>query len=62
MKVFDGATLIEQGAGRLAAIDRSRFEVMQFLTQREIVTAPAAVGQVFPQGLVEDIVAKARVS
>jgi hypothetical protein len=37
-----------EGAVRLAAIDRQRFEIMQFIDQSEIRRNPSGLDQVFP--------------
>lgn len=44
-----------RGAVRVAAIDRNRFEVLQFLSADEIRAKPEVVGSVFPATLVADI-------
>lgn len=61
-RVFDGSTQLDEGAVRVAAIDRSRFEVTDFLSQRDIKANPATVKQVFPAPLVEGILARAGIS
>jgi hypothetical protein len=48
-----------EGAVRLAAIDRQRFEIMQFVDQSEIRRDPSGLDQVFPPPVAAAI--KARV-
>jgi hypothetical protein len=48
-----------EGAVRLAAIDRQRFEIMQFVDQSEIRRDPSGLDQVFPPAVAATI--KARV-
>jgi hypothetical protein len=46
---------LDEGAARLAAIDKTRFEVTHFLRKADIQADPAGVEQVFPNALAEDI-------
>lgn len=46
------------GAARLAAIQRQRFEVTQFLSEAEIERDPSQLDQVFPAAVAERIRAK----
>lgn len=55
-----GQTLIE-GATRVAAIDKKRFEITNFLPRAEIVSHPDAVMSIFPAALIEKIHSKAGV-
>jgi hypothetical protein len=59
IKVLDATVLLRQGAVRLAAIDRARFEVTTFLSAEQVRTDPEATGKVFPAPLVAEIQAKA---
>jgi hypothetical protein len=56
---FAGDTLRKEGAVRVAAIDRQRFEVTDFLTKEKVRSDPTAVGSVFPAALVPTIVSLA---
>jgi hypothetical protein len=53
---------VAEGALRLAAIDRVRFEVTDFLSKGDINSTPAAVSAVFPAPLVAGILERAAVS
>ena len=48
VRVFEAASIIDQGAVRLAAIDRREFQVTDFLSERTIRTDPKAIYRVFP--------------
>ena len=49
------------GAVRVAAIDKTRFEVFDFISSKQIQADPSQVQQVFPALLVPSILAKAGV-
>lgn len=53
--------LIDEGAARVAAVERNRFDVLGFLSTRDIRTNPARVEQMFPQALADGIRARAGV-
>lgn len=59
VKSFAGSALQKQGAARVAAIDRKRFEVTSFLLKAQIQSAPAEVGSIFPAAIVPTIVSLA---
>jgi hypothetical protein len=40
--------LLKQGAARVAAIDRQRFQVTDFLSREQILASPQKVGTIFP--------------
>ena len=52
VKVRSGNSMIHEGAVRVAAIERERFEVTSFLSRSKIQSAPSIVGEVFPSALV----------
>jgi len=54
-----GAMKVKQGALRLAAIEKSRFEVTNFVSAGEAKQDRKAVEQVFPSALVPDILSRA---
>lgn len=56
VKVFAGSGLQQEGAARVAAIDRKRFEVTDFMSRAQVQSAPSEVGSVFPAALVQSIV------
>ena len=53
-------TVIE-GAVRVAAIDKKRFDVTDFISRADIVSNPDALARIFPQALIEKILTKAGV-
>ena len=53
--IIDKTGATQEGAVRLAAIDRSRFEVTDFLSKERIVSNPASIESVFPQPVCEKI-------
>lgn len=59
VKIFDGDKLIEEGAVRLAAIDKKRFEVTSYLSKTDIERSPGAIEHIFPKALIETIKKKA---
>jgi hypothetical protein len=50
-----------EGAMRVAAIEKKRFQVTDFLTREEIVAAPARIEEMFPRALLPRIREKAGV-
>jgi hypothetical protein len=59
VKVFSGTVLSFQGAVRLAAINRARFEITDTLSVQQIRTAPNEVDSIFPSLLVPSIIERA---
>ncbi|MEY2408094.1 MAG: hypothetical protein QOF48_764 [Verrucomicrobiota bacterium] len=53
-------TVIE-GAVRVAAVDKKRFDVTDFVPRSEIVSHPDSLARIFPQALIEKIHTKAGV-
>jgi hypothetical protein len=53
-------TVIE-GAVRVAAVDKKRFDVTDFVSRWEIVSHPDSLARIFPQALIEKIHTKAGV-
>jgi hypothetical protein len=47
--------IVDEGAIRLAAIEKTRFEMTHFLRKAAIQADPAAVERVFPKALADDI-------
>jgi hypothetical protein len=52
---------VVEGAIRVAAIDRKRFEITGFVPRAEIISHPDSVASIFPAALIEKIQAKAGV-
>lgn len=59
VKVFDGDNLVEEGAVRLVAIEKKRFEVTDYLSKADTERSPATVERIFPKALIEIIKMKA---
>ena len=59
VKVFAGSALQQEGAARVAAIERKRFEVTDFMSKAQEQSAPAEIGSVFPAALVPTIISLA---
>ena len=55
VRVFEGSAIIDQGAIRLAAIERREFQVTDFLSERMMRTDPKAIYQVFPAPVCDKI-------
>jgi|EndMetStandDraft_4_1072995.scaffolds.fasta_scaffold67745_3 hypothetical protein len=55
VKAMAGSSVQQAGAVRVAAIQRTRFEVTDFLPVESIKKRPEEVGQVFPAALVRAI-------
>ena len=47
-----------EGAARLAAVNKTHFEVTDFLAAEEVQARPDDVATVFPQALINDIVSR----
>ena len=59
VKIFDGDKLVDEGAVRVAAIERKRFEITHYLSKSDIKHRPPAVDRIFPKALVDIIKKKA---
>jgi hypothetical protein len=59
VKAFAGSKSKEEGAIRVAAINRERFEVTDFLSKANVQSASSEVGSIFPAALVPSIVSLA---
>jgi hypothetical protein len=55
VEVQTASAQVVRGAVRVVAVERDRFEVLQFLSAEEIRAKPAAVQSVFPAALVPEI-------
>lgn len=51
--------LVEAAAARVAAVERDRFEVIQYFKKERILAEPALIQKVFPKDVYEKIVKKA---
>jgi hypothetical protein len=61
VKVRNSGILLHEGAARVEAIERKRFEVTNFLSREAIQTTPSEVGAVFPSALVPSVLSLAGV-
>jgi len=59
VKVLAGSVVAQEGAARVAAIGRKRFEITDFLAKSDIRGAPGTVGSVFPAALVPKVLSLA---
>jgi hypothetical protein len=59
VKVMVGSSVQQAGAVRVAAVQRTRFEVTDFMAAASIKAKPSEVGAVFPAALVSAIQARA---
>jgi hypothetical protein len=59
VKINDQGKLIDEGAVRVAAIERTRFEITDFISKESIKKDPDQVDRVFPALLCPAIKAKA---
>lgn len=55
VKVMAGSSVQQTGAVRVAAVQRTRFEVTDFMAAASIKAKPSEVGAVFPAALVPSI-------
>lgn len=56
VKVLSNSNKVSEGAVRLAAVDRHRFDVTNYLTAQQIRGNPGALHAVFPKALVPGII------
>lgn len=59
VKVFAGSTVIQEGAVRLAAVNRTHFEVTNFLSAQHVIARPSDVSSIFPSPLVSIVLKRA---
>jgi len=59
-RALDGKNVALDGAVRVAAVDKLRFDVTDFLSREEIIASPSALQAVFPSALIGKILGKAR--
>jgi hypothetical protein len=59
VQLLKNKQILDQGAVRLAAINKTRFEVTNFLNKKQILQDGKIVGKVFPAALCPDIFSKA---
>ena len=53
--VRDGATVVDQGAVRVAAVQKKFFDVTHFVSEADIKRAPAALDGIFPRPVADKI-------
>jgi hypothetical protein len=56
VRIFSDSTLADEGAVRVIAIDRNRFEVTHFLSRAEIMKNPSLVSKIVPLNLVQAVI------
>ncbi len=52
--------IIEEGAVRIAAIEKIKFEITNYLSKEDIIKNEATVASIFPRLLIEDIIKRAK--
>ena len=52
--------IMEEAAARIAAIERKKFDVIQYYTKQRIIAEPDLVKKVFPEDVYEKILAKVK--
>ena len=52
--------VMEEAAARIAAVEKKRFDVIQYYTKKRIVAEPDLVKKVFPEDVYEKILAKVK--
>jgi hypothetical protein len=55
VRVITGSRVVEEGAVRLAAIERKRFEITDYINAETVRSDPRSVESVFPRALVPTI-------
>jgi hypothetical protein len=53
--VRDGTTVVDQGAVRVAAVQKKFFDVTHFVSEADIKRAPAALDEIFPLPVADKI-------
>lgn len=59
VKALAGANALKEGAVRVAAIQRNRFEITHFIPLQEIKSNPSEIGSIFPAPLVPEVLSLA---
>lgn len=60
VRLYESGNLLEEGAVRVAAADKSRFDVLNYLSENEIETNTEIINKVFPQEVCDRIKEKTR--
>ncbi len=60
VKIFENKSLLDQGAVRVAAIEKKRFEITDFIGKGKIEQNPDSIFMVFPRPVCEKINEKIR--
>ena len=55
VQVFEGSNIVQESAARVAAIEKKRFEVFDFLSKSSLQKNPNSAAQVFPAALLAKI-------
>ena len=55
VQVIEGAKIVQEGAARVAAIEKKRFEVFDFISKSSLQKRPGSAAQVFPAALLVKI-------
>ncbi len=60
VRISEKGKVVEQGAARIVAVEKTHFEILQYITQAEIQRNPEIVKSLFPESLCPDILMKAK--
>lgn len=55
IKIYENKNLIDEGAVRLAAIEKKRFEVTDYVSKKEVQTEPEKIYKIFPRAVADKI-------
>ena len=55
VQVTDGEKIVQEGAARVSAIEKTRFEISHFLSKSDIKKQPDSAAQIFPATLLSKI-------
>lgn len=61
LRATNAEKTVIQGAVRVAAVDKKRFDVTDFVPRADIVSHPDALDRIFPRAVIEKILTKAGV-
>ena len=59
VRAVAGSQILKEGAARIAAIQRTQFEITHFIPSQEIKSNPSEVGSTFPAPLVPEVLSLA---
>lgn len=60
VRMSEKGKVVEQGAARIVAVEKTHFEILQYVSQAEIQRDPEIIKSLFPESLCPDILMKAK--